>query len=166
MALIAGPKEKACIFCSKPREGDARESLVLAVTRTSVVMLNKYPYNNAHLLISPRRHVADLERLSPGERVELSETLGESIRILKRTLGPQGMNLGMNLGAVAGAGVADHLHWHVVPRWAGDTNFMSVLASTRVMPEHLLETYDRLHPEFASLRRRRTRVAPRGGHPL
>ncbi|MGH7820106.1 MAG: HIT family protein [Candidatus Binatia bacterium] len=158
MAFIASGKEPGCIFCTKPRHRDPRESLVLAVTPGSVVMLNKYPYNNAHLLIAPRTHTADLDELRPAERADLFDTLRASIRIVREALRPEGMNVGMNLGAVAGAGVLDHLHWHVVPRWKGDTNFMPVLASVRVMPQHLLESYDTLHPQFARLRRRRRRT--------
>jgi ATP adenylyltransferase len=153
MAFISSPKEKGCIFCKKPRAVDPREGLVLAVTRAAVVMLNKYPYNNGHLLIAPRRHAADLESLSRGELQELGETLSRSVAIVKKVLRPQGMNIGMNLGTVAGAGIVDHLHWHVVPRWGGDTNFMPVIGSVKVMPQHLLESYDQLRPQFAKLRR-------------
>lgn len=155
MTFVTAGKKGGCIFCDKPRARDARENLVLAITRSSVVMLNRYPYNSAHLLIAPRKHVSDLDRLTLAERAELGETLRRSMTILRETLSPEGMNVGMNLGAAAGAGVADHLHWHIVPRWGGDTNFMPVIAAVRVMPQHLLETYDTLYPRFASLRRAR-----------
>jgi ATP adenylyltransferase len=155
MALIAGAgKEPGCIFCDKPRSSDRRESLVLAVTPRVAVLLNKYPYNNGHLMVAPRKHVADLERLGPADRDALSDALVYTIRKLRGTFRPEGMNVGLNLGAVAGAGIADHLHWHVVPRWNGDTNFMPVVASTKVMPQHLLETWDTLRPKFAELERR------------
>ncbi|MGH7858741.1 MAG: HIT family protein [Candidatus Binatia bacterium] len=159
MTFISAEKEKGCIFCTKPRHRDPRESLVLAVTPASVVMLNKYPYSSAHLLIAPRKHTVDLERLTPRARLDLFDTLTASMRILRQAVRPEGMNVGMNLGAVAGAGVLDHIHWHVVPRWGGDTNFMPVLASVRVVPQHLLESYDALHPRFAPLRRRHRRAS-------
>jgi len=159
MTLICAPKRKGCIFCELPRKGDARDNLVLAVTSRSVVMLNRYPYSNAHLLIAPRRHVAQLDRLGVAERRDLDDTLRASIGILRRNLRPEGMNVGMNLGEVAGAGIADHLHWHVVPRWKGDTNFMPVLGSVRVIPQHLLESYDSLSPSFSVIRRRSPPVA-------
>lgn len=157
MSFITAAKKGGCIFCEKPRDADPRASLVLAVTRASVVMLNKYPYNNGHLLVAPRRHAAELDRLTLAERVDLAETLRRSIALVKRALRPQGMNVGMNLGAAAGAGVADHLHWHIVPRWSGDTNFMPVTASVRVMPQHLAESFDDLYARFASLRRKHER---------
>jgi ATP adenylyltransferase len=157
MAFISGPRSPGCIFCDLPRRDDARESLVLARTRASVVILNKYPYASAHLLIAPRRHAADLDRLPPAERSDLAETLRRSITILRRELAAEGINVGLNLGRAAGAGIDDHLHWHVVPRWVGDNNFMPALASVRVIPQHLLDTWDRLRPSFAPLERARRR---------
>ncbi len=127
---------------------------MLSVTRSTVVMLNKFPYNSGHLMVAPRRHVAELERLTAAERREVVDALHRAAAIVRREFHPQGMNLGMNLGAAAGAGIADHLHWHVVPRWNGDTSFMPTLGSVKVMPEHLLETYDRLHAHFAPRARR------------
>ena len=153
MAFIRSAKRPGCIFCGiNPRTPDLRERLVLAVTRHSVVMLNRYPYNNGHLMIAPRRHTADFDRLSAAARVDLAETLRRSIAIVRRALRPDGMNVGLNLGQIAGAGIADHLHWHIVPRWSGDTNFMPVIAETKSMPQHLLESYDSLAPRFARVR--------------
>ncbi len=154
MTLISAPKQKGCIFCQLPRGKSARDGLVLVVTRSSVVMLNKFPYNSGHLMVAPRRHLADLERLTAAERREIGDTLHRAAAIVRREFRPHGMNIGMNLGAAAGAGIADHLHWHVVPRWNGDTNFMPALGAVKVMPEHLLETYDRLHTHFAPWPRR------------
>ena len=114
-------------------------------------MLNKYPYNNGHLLLAPKRHEKDLPSLPVEEYVDLNEALRRSVDILRKILNPGGINLGMNLGHCAGAGVEDHLHWHVVPRWEGDTNFMPVVAETKVMPQHLLDSYDRLKPYFEYL---------------
>lgn len=143
-------KETGCIFCNKAREKDPREALMLAHTRHTLVMLNKYPYNNGHLLLAPRRHEADLSNLSAQEYAELNDAMRRSVAIVREALNPGGINLGMNLGKCAGAGVEDHLHWHIVPRWEGDTNFMPVAAETRVMPQHLLDSYDRLAPYFSN----------------
>ena len=110
--------------------------------------MNRYPYANAHLLISPREHTADLTSLTAEIAAEVHSQLADCVRILGRAFAPHGFNVGMNLGRVAGAGVADHMHWHVVPRWEGDTNFMPLLAETKVMPEHVLDTYDKLLPLF------------------
>jgi ATP adenylyltransferase len=113
--------------------------------------MNKYPYNNGHLLLAPKRHEKDPAKLPPEEYIDLHEVLRRSMDIVRRALNPGGMNLGMNLGKSAGAGIEDHLHWHIVPRWEGDTNFMPVIDETRVMPQHLLDSYDRLQPYFKSI---------------
>ncbi len=148
MAYVgARTPSRGCIFCPAPAD-DPREHLVLGRTTGTIVMLNRYPYGSGHLLIAPRRHTADLPALPGDEHADLSETLRRTIATLSRVLAPQGMNVGMNLGTAAGAGVVDHLHWHVVPRWVGDTNFMTTVADARVMPQHLLDTYDRLRPAF------------------
>ncbi len=152
MSYIEGEtKAEGCIFCDKPKERDARSNLVLGQTTHTVVMLNKYPYNNGHLLVAPRKHESRLSGLLREEYVDLSEVLRASVDVLLRALKPSGMNLGMNLGRCAGAGVEDHFHWHLVPRWDGDTNFMPVVAEVRVMPQHLLESYDRLIPFFRDI---------------
>jgi len=114
-------------------------------------MLNRYPYSNGHLLVAPHRHAADLNGLSGKEVSDLFELVRVSCNILDSTASPQGFNLGMNLGKAAGAGVEEHLHVHIVPRWNGDTNFMSVVADLRVMPENLMATYDALLPGFISV---------------
>jgi ATP adenylyltransferase len=146
-------QEDGCVFCLKIREGDAREALVLADTGHSVVMLNKYPYANGHLLLAPKRHEKSLANLSIDEYHDLNEALRRSIDIVWRSYNPGGINLGMNLGKCAGAGIEDHLHWHVVPRWEGDVNFMPVLSETRVLPQHLLDSYDQLKPHFENFPR-------------
>jgi ATP adenylyltransferase len=146
-----GAKEDSCIFCTKFHSIDPRAGLVLAHTDHTVVMLNKYPYNNGHLLLAPKRHVNSLARLPAEEFADLNETLRRSVEIVHEVFRPGGVNLGMNLGKCAGAGIEDHLHWHIVPRWEGDTNFMPVLGETRVMPQHLLVSYDRLQPLFQNL---------------
>ena len=114
-------------------------------------MMNKYPYNNGHLLVAPKHHENSLANLTPEEYSDLSEVLRRAIEITKQVYHPGGVNVGMNLGKCAGAGIEDHLHWHIVPRWEGDTNFMPVLGETRVMPQHLADSYDRLAPHFQNL---------------
>ena len=146
-----GAKESGCIFCTKYRQEDLKAALVLTHSRHAVVMMNKYPYNNGHLLIAPKHHESSLAGLAPEEYSDLSEVLRRAVEIVKTVLNPGGVNLGMNLGKCAGAGIEDHLHWHIVPRWEGDTNFMPVIGETRVMPQHLADSYDRLQPHFHNL---------------
>ncbi len=145
----AGRRPVKCIFCLR-RAGPAalRERLVLSAAPLVTVMLNRYPYNNGHLMIAPRRHVASPELLNPGERSALAEMIAAAVANLRRAYRPDGFNLGANLGRAAGAGFAAHLHWHLVPRWEGDTNFMSVAAGTRVLSEMLDESFARLAPLF------------------
>ena len=150
MELIEkGAKPQGCIFCDLPRATNDRENLILGRTRHTFAILNKFPYNNGHLMVVPRRHTAELAALSSEENSELAEMLRVAVRLLgSAAYEAQGYNLGMNLGQVAGAGIADHLHWHVVPRWNGDTNFMPVLGDVKVMIEHLSAGWDRLRPLF------------------
>ena len=144
MTYIEQGKTAGCIFCDQPRAADARSGLVLAQSAHAVVMLNKYPYNSGHLLVAPKRHVDQLGALPQEEHRDLCETLRMSVGILRDELRPGGFNLGMNLGTCAGAGIREHFHLHVVPRWAGDANFMSITGETRVLPEELSVTYRRL----------------------
>ena len=146
-----GSKDEGCIFCAKYRQADLRAALVLAHTNHTVVMMNKYPYNNGHLLLAPKRHENNLAQLPSKAFIDLNETLRQSVEIVRKVFNPGGVNLGMNLGKCAGAGIEAHLHWHIVPRWEGDTNFMPVIGATRVMPQHLLDGYDRLRPHFKNL---------------
>ncbi len=151
MAYIGGPKEPGCIFCTQPAAAERKAALVLAVTPHAAVMLNRYPYASGHLMVAPLIHTADLSGLSPEAHGALSEVLRRSIALVQAEYRPDGLNVGMNLGAAGGAGIADHLHWHLVPRWLGDTNFMPLIAETRCMPEHLEATWERLRPRFAAL---------------
>lgn len=145
-------KTKSCIFCvDKDKAGPDKERLILFVGRLSMVMMNRYPYNNGHLLAAPRRHVPDLSELTAEEMTDLLAKVQGSIEIMRQTSNPDGFNVGLNLGRVAGAGVEAHLHFHVVPRWDGDTNFMTVFADVRVVPEHLEAAFDRLRPHFNAL---------------
>jgi ATP adenylyltransferase len=150
MAYIGAPKTSGCIFCAAAT-GDRQAGLVLAVTDHAVAMLNRYPYANAHVMLAPRVHTADLSALEPAAHAALSEGLRRSVALLQRTFSPDGMNVGLNLGAAAGAGFADHLHWHLVPRWNGDTNFMPVIGEVSCIPEHLEAMWARLAPVFAEL---------------
>ena len=153
MEYIENSKPTACIFCFGDDNGHDRERLILHRSTLSVVMLNRYPYTNGHLMIAPFRHTADMGTLSEEEVLDLFKTLDLCRTVLQETAAPQGVNIGINLGKAAGAGVDDHLHLHIVPRWSGDTNFMSVIADVRVMPENLLATYDRLLPAFLAARK-------------
>jgi ATP adenylyltransferase len=148
MQYILNQKPEGCIFClGKDKEKD-RDLLVLYRSRHSFVMMNRYPYCNGHLLVCPYRHVSTTENLDGDEMLDLFAAVNMSIKVLSSNFSPQGFNIGINLGKAAGAGVDDHLHVHVVPRWIGDTNFMTVIADVRVMPENLLATYDKLLPGF------------------
>ncbi|HYZ88166.1 MAG TPA: HIT domain-containing protein [Myxococcales bacterium] len=155
MELVSrGETPSGCIFCDLPRKTNDRENLVLGRTQRTFAMLNKYPYNNGHLMVIPRTHASDVHALPDEEYQELGEMLRVALRLVGRAYAPQGANLGMNLGRAAGAGIADHVHWHVVPRWGGDTNFMPVLTDTKVMVEHLNASWDRLRPLFEAEYRR------------
>lgn len=148
LEFITGEKTDACIFCLFPAEDRDRERLILGRTAHAFVILNRFPYNNGHLMVVPRFHAASLDRLDEESFADLQRVLRLSIRVLSDFYRPDGFNVGMNLGHCAGAGIADHVHWHVVPRWVGDSNFMPVLADTRVVPEHLDRTWERLRPAF------------------
>jgi ATP adenylyltransferase len=149
MEYILSDKEKTgCIFCAGDERTGDKERLILHTGSMSIVMMNKFPYNNGHLLVAPVRHTPDLECLSPEENLDLILAVRKSLEILKRAMKPEGFNVGMNLGRVAGAGVEEHMHFHIVPRWSGDTNFMTVTGDVRVVPEHIRETYEKLKPYF------------------
>ncbi|MBF6568546.1 MAG: HIT domain-containing protein [Candidatus Binataceae bacterium] len=149
----AGRLKLKCIFCfGRLSEVSRRERLIVYRGRLASVMLNRYPYNNGHLMVAPRRHVASPELLSPRERAVISELIAEAVTHLRAVYRPDGFNLGANLGRSAGAaGVADHMHWHVTPRWDGDTNYMPVVAGTRVVSELLEESFTRLSPLFKAV---------------
>jgi ATP adenylyltransferase len=151
MRYVAGAdREEGCIFCNRLGEADDVQSLILHRGERSFVIMNLYPYNTGHLMIVPNEHVASPEDAEPEVMREMAELRGPVLRALRRALSPDGFNLGLNVGAPAGAGVADHLHEHVVPRWQGDANFMPILASTMVMPELIPVTYAKLRAELAA----------------
>jgi ATP adenylyltransferase len=152
MAYLEAPAPAGCIFCVKPAQGRDEEQWIPHRGKRAFVMLNAFPYNNGHLMVAPFRHTADLESLSPEERIEIFDLTRLCVSLLRTVYKPDGFNIGMNLGKVAGAGVADHLHVHVVPRWDGDTNFMPVIADTKVLSESLDHTYRKLRDALVKLR--------------
>ncbi|WP_029895153.1 HIT family protein [Desulfohalovibrio reitneri] len=148
MDYILGPKPDECVFCLPETTEEDEERLVLHRGELAYVIMNKYPYNNGHLMVAPFRHASCLTELSREEANEVMELVTRSVDALNRAFSPEGVNAGLNLGDAAGAGIAAHLHFQIVPRWNGDASFMAVFAETRVIPEHLLATYNKLKPFF------------------
>jgi ATP adenylyltransferase len=149
MAYIKGAERmEGCIFCDLPASGDDAGALILARGALAYVIMNKFPYNSGHLMVAPSRHVADLRELNTAELSEIMEWSQRCMHALHETMNPHGYNVGINQGTVAGAGVKDHIHQHIVPRWGGDTNFMTTVGEVKVLPESLEETYAKLKPYF------------------
>lgn len=144
LEYLTAPKTDGCVFCHAAESGEDRENLVLVRGNLSFLILNRYPYNNGHLMVVPYAHVPSLEDLDTPALTEMMLLLNQGLAALRRAMAPGGFNIGANLGQVAGAGIADHVHIHAVPRWAGDTNFMPVVGDTRVIPQTWLQTYDQL----------------------
>ncbi|HEX6778845.1 MAG TPA: HIT domain-containing protein [Ktedonobacterales bacterium] len=152
MAYInSGSEEQGCIFCTKPADGHDEEHYILYRSQRCFVMLNIFPYNNGHLMIVPFQHVPSIEGLDTATLTDLMATAQLCLRAFQLAMQPHGFNMGINQGKVAGAGIADHVHFHIVPRWNGDTNFMPVLADVKVMPDYLRNTYQQLRRALASL---------------
>lgn len=149
---ITGEKEEGCIFCTKPNQGNDKDNLILYNGETSYIIMNRYPYSNGHLMAVPYKHTNNFSELSQEERLELMNLTAKCIDVLQ-AIKPDGLNIGMNLGRTGGAGIDDHLHFHIVPRWNGDNNFMPVIADLRVMPEYLEETYETLSKQLKTLER-------------
>ena len=149
MRYILGPKADDCVFCIPTDRGQDRERLILARGSHTFVIMNKYPYNSGHLMVTPYRHTSCLTELSSEEMVEVADGLAFCTAVMKKAFRPQGINIGLNIGEAAGSGIAAHLHFQMVPRWNGDSSFMAVFGETRVVPELLLSTYDRILPLFA-----------------
>ena len=151
MEYIRHEKEVDCFLCRILEEDPAhdRENLLLTRGRTCGVVMNRYPYNNGHLLIFPFRHVPDLTSMDADERLEIMDLSATVMDAMQKVMRPDGFNLGMNIGQAAGAGLEDHAHLHVMPRWIGDTNFMPIIADTKVIPQALLDLWDILHPLLA-----------------
>lgn len=143
-------KTKGCIFCTKPTEDCDKENLILFRGKFNFVILNKFPYNNGHIMVVPYDHVDDPDKLSDETIMELWKLINKSKSILKETFRPDGFNIGMNLGRTAGAGIDEHVHMHLVPRWNGDNNFMPVLGKTKVISQSLLDAWEELSPYFTS----------------
>jgi len=141
-------KPEGCILCDKPKQNNDEPNYILYRGENNFVILNAYPYNPGHLMIAPYRHIASLEELTDEELKEHFEIARRSTKILQQVFNPGGFNLGINLGKVAGAGIDDHFHTHIVPRWQGDTNFTPVIANVKVLPEALSETYHKLKDKF------------------
>jgi ATP adenylyltransferase len=150
--IDSGGDDAGCFMCAALAADPARDPdhLLLFRGERTLVIMNRYPYNGGHLLVAPNRHTGDFAGLDRDTLLELAQLTQRSVAILQRVYRPDAFNLGLNLGRVAGAGIPDHLHVHVVPRWSGDTNFMPLTADTKVLPETLAQTYDRLRPEFAA----------------
>lgn len=150
MDYILGPKPDSCVFCIPAHTGEDRDRLVLARAKHTFVIMNKFPYNSGHLMVTPYRHISCITELTREESGEMMDVLQETVAIIKECFRPHGVNAGLNLGEAAGAGIAAHLHFQIVPRWNGDNSFMAVFGETHVIPELLLATYDRIKPRFDS----------------
>ena len=148
MEYIQMKKPEGCILCEKPRQDSDAGNYILYRGGKNFVIMNTYPYNPGHLMIVPYRHVPSLEELTEEELHEHFEIVSRSIKVLRQEFSPGGFNLGINIGKVAGAGIEDHVHTHIVPRWQGDTNYMPVISDVRVVPEALAETYQKLQGKF------------------
>ncbi len=151
IGYVLSEKSEDCIFCDKPSAGDDAAELILNRGELSYVLMNAYPYNNGHLLVVPYEHVPDVLSVSEEQLVDMMRLTRRAIEATQRAMRPDGFNVGFNVGRVAGAGIEEHVHLHIVPRWAGDTNFMPVLGDTRVVPQSLRECYELLASHFQQL---------------
>ena len=145
---VVNPGGEGCIFCKKPSENKDEENFILYRGERVFVIMNVYPYNNGHLMIAPYRHIGEVTELTADEVAEMANVCQKSVEVLKNKMSPDGFNIGMNLGKIAGAGFENHLHIHIVPRWSGDTNFMPVISNTKVIPISLQEAYRILKEGF------------------
>ncbi len=148
---IMSPKHEGCIFCDFPKENRDEERLIVYRGEKCFVMMNNYPYNPGHVMVAPYRHVGSLEELDESEALEIIKLSQRAVKVIRETMDPDGFNIGINLGKVAGAGIEDHIHLHIVPRWNGDTNFMPVIADVKIIPEAVEETYKKLRSGFEKL---------------
>jgi ATP adenylyltransferase len=151
LQYITQEKPPGCIFCDKPLAGDDRASYIVRRGTHAFVILNAFPYNNGHIMVAPYAHLADVEALPPDTLHEMMDLTQQCTRALKLVFEPDGLNIGFNLGTAAGAGIKDHLHLHLVPRWQGDTNFMPVIGDVRVIPQSLDQSYQLLSDAFQQL---------------
>lgn len=152
MGYILSEKDQGCIFCEYPKQdlSKDRDNLILYRSSDTFVIMNRYPYNNGHLMIAPYLHTSSLEGLTDEALLDFMKVTQHAIDSLRKVMMPEGFNIGINIGRIAGAGMESHVHLHMVPRWAGDTSFMTVLDDVRVIPEHIMDTYDKLFAVFNS----------------
>jgi ATP adenylyltransferase len=164
MQYVSAARQKpaGCLFCQKAREELNAESMVLFRGEHAFAMLNAFPYTNGHLMVAPIRHTAEMNALTDAELLEIARFVRECVNLLQEAYHPDGFNIGVNLGRAAGAGIEDHIHWHIVPRWNGDTNFMPVLADVRVIPDSLENTYAKLYDVLRRLNGNGTDTGPVG----
>lgn len=151
MEFIKGKATAGCVFCDLPKQKNDRENLILMRAKDSYIIMNKFPYNNGHLLIVPNAHIAEFPEVPDAVLTEMNHLTKLGIRALERCYKPQGFNVGINLGEAAGAGVKGHVHTHIVPRWSGDTNFMPVVAETKSLPQHIMASFDQIQEELEEL---------------
>jgi len=144
LQYVSSSKHEGCIFCDAPKREDGKQ--ILHRGKHSFIIINAFPYNSGHVMVVPFRHVPTLELLTEEEAIEIHKNVVRSMRAIRKTYKPDGFNIGVNVGSAAGAGVAGHVHVHVVPRWVGDSNFMTILSNTKVLPELLADTYSKLKP--------------------
>ncbi len=164
MAYVGGDqRHDDCIFCSKPTQDRDEENLVLLRSEHVFVLMNLFPYNSGHVMVAPYAHQPTIQQLDPETLTDLMTTAQRCLAAIDAALHPHGYNMGINQGAVAGAGILDHVHYHIVPRWNGDTNFMPVLADTKVMPDHLLNTYRQIKAQLSIAPHRPQSPAPHPG---
>lgn len=150
MDYILSDKDQKCIFCELPKEERDRDNLILYRSTHNFVMMNRYPYNNGHILVAPYLHVPSFEELNDETLLDFMKVARHAVASIRKAFMPEGFNIGINIGTIAGAGMAEHMHLHMVPRWAGDTSFMTVFDEVRVIPEHIMSTYDKLFTAFNS----------------
>jgi len=146
--ILSDEKPDGCIFCPGENRADDENRLILYVGPMSMVMMNRYPYNSGHLMVLPNKHVQELDQLSDKQITDLTLNVKRTINIMKQVMSPEGFNVGLNIGKAAGAGIEEHLHFHLVPRWSGDVNYITALGEVRVVPEHIRATYQKLRPYF------------------
>ena len=145
---ILSEKEDGCIFCKTSTEDNDKNNLILERGKYSFVIMNKYPYNSGHLMVVPYRHTHDIEELSDEELLTIHKQIQTSVKVLRKAFKPDGFNIGINIGKAGGAGIDEHLHYHVIPRWVGDNNFMPVVADVRIVPQSIIDTYNLLKEFF------------------